>query len=107
MPEGAGQRQACRVKEVLVEEAGGACHLCGYDRNVGALHFHHVDPDAKAFGPAQHGEARSIARSRAEAAKCVLLCANCHAEVEAGIAQLPFGPAQPGLTQVARLADAG
>jgi transposase-like protein len=84
-----------RVKEILVAEAGGACHLCGYRRYIGALHFHHVDPDGKEFGLAQRGAARSIARSRAEAAKCVLLCANCHAEVEAGIAELPCGPALP------------
>jgi hypothetical protein len=27
---------------------------------------------------------------RAEASKCVLLCSNCHAEVEAGIAAVPL-----------------
>ena len=32
---------------------------------------------------ASGGLARSLDRARAEAAKCVLLCANCHAEVEA------------------------
>jgi hypothetical protein len=32
--------------------------------------------------------ARSIARARDEAGKCVLLCANCHAEVEAGLVRL-------------------
>jgi hypothetical protein len=29
---------------------------------------------------------------REEAAKCVLLCANCHAEVEGGAASLPERP---------------
>ena len=38
--------------------------------------------------------ARSLARCRQEAAKCVLLCANCHAEVEAGVAELPYVPAR-------------
>jgi hypothetical protein len=28
----------------------------------------------------------ALEAARAEAAKCVLLCANCHAEVEAGVA---------------------
>jgi hypothetical protein len=27
---------------------------------------------------------------RAEARKCVLLCANCHAEVESGLIDLPL-----------------
>jgi len=44
--------------------------------------------DAEA-GLAKRGFTRSIEKMRAEAAKCVLLCSNCHAEVEAGIATLP------------------
>ena len=34
------------------------------------------------------GVARSLERGRGEARKCVLLCANCHAEVEGGIATI-------------------
>jgi Homeodomain-like domain len=79
-----------RVKEILVAEAGGACRLCGYDSSVAALHFHHIDPEQKSFGLALRGVARSLERCRAEARKCVLLCANCHAEVEAGLARLPL-----------------
>jgi hypothetical protein len=78
-----------RVKAILVAEAGGRCALCGYDRCVGALAFHHLDPLTKRFGLAEGGLARSLAESRAEVAKCVLLCANCHAEVEAGLTPLP------------------
>ena len=95
-----------RVKEILVAEAGGACHLCGYDGYAGALHFHHLDPAVKAFGLAQYGAARSLDRSRAEAAKCILLCANCHAEVEAGIAELPCVAALPRFG-VVQSVDAG
>jgi transposase len=79
-----------RVKEQLVVEAGGACAICGYSRSVAALHFHHIDPETKAFGIAGAGATRSIARSRAEALKCILLCSNCHAEVERGITPLPL-----------------
>jgi transposase len=77
-----------KAKRTLVDEAGGVCALCGYDRCVRALEFHHVDPSEKSFGISVTGGARSIAVLRAEAAKCVLLCANCHAEVEAGFAEL-------------------
>jgi hypothetical protein len=73
------------IKAVLVEEAGGECLLCGYSTCLRALSFHHLDPTTKAFGIALHGSARSLERARAEARKCVLLCANCHAEVEAGV----------------------
>lgn len=74
-----------RVKEELVAEAGGCCVLCGYDRCVAALHFHHLDPATKRFAVGGQGLTRSRATLRAEAAKCALLCSNCHAEVEAGL----------------------
>jgi hypothetical protein len=74
---------------VLVEEAGGACVLCGYDRSLAGLHFHHVDRTQKAFALSHQGVTRSLVAARAEAEKCVLLCSNCHAEVEVGAAQLP------------------
>lgn len=82
-------RRRRKVKQLLIAEAGGACVLCGYDRFQGALQFHHRDPETKVFGIAYEGSARSIERAREEAAKCVLLCANCHAEVEWGDATLP------------------
>jgi hypothetical protein len=57
---------------------------------AGILEFHHVDPGEKAFGLALRGATRSLQALRDEATKCVLLCANCHAEVEAGVAALPL-----------------
>jgi transposase len=82
-------RRRREIKRLLVEEAGGACVLCGYDRNVSGLHFHHLDPGSKAFALAHEGVTRSLTAARAEAAKCALLCSNCHAEVEAGATALP------------------
>ena len=72
-----------RVKRTLVEEAGGRCVLCGYVGPAAAMHFHHRDPEAKAFNLSAQGVARSLSAARAEAAKCLLVCANCHAELEA------------------------
>jgi hypothetical protein len=82
-------RRRRRVKEILIAEAGGACRLCGYDRFAGALQFHHIDPTHKRFSLSQSGVARSLASAREEAAKCILVCSNCHAEVEAGVLALP------------------
>jgi DNA-binding CsgD family transcriptional regulator len=78
-----------RVKRRLAEVAGGACAICGYDRYQGALQFHHLDPEQKSFGISRGGVTRNAAEAEAEASKCVLLCANCHAEVEAGLASVP------------------
>jgi hypothetical protein len=78
-----------RRKEQLVREAGGRCQICGYDRYVGALQFHHVDRTTKRFGMSHRGIPRGLDVAREEARRCVLLCGNCHAEVEAGIHELP------------------
>lgn len=77
-----------RMKVRLVQEAGGCCRLCGYDRCAAALTFHHLDPAQKRFALGSRGLARSLERVRRETDKCVLLCANCHAEVEAGFSTI-------------------
>ena len=71
-----------------MREAGGSCSLCGYDRYAGALQFHHLDPEVKSFSLSERGISRSLAKARLEVAKCILVCANCHAELEAGVAQM-------------------
>jgi transposase-like protein len=78
-----------RMKQILVDEAGGECVACGYRACIGVLQFHHVDPAAKRFHLGREGVTRSIEAARAEAQKCVLLCANCHVEVELGFRELP------------------
>jgi hypothetical protein len=82
-------RRRRKMKETLIAEAGGRCAICGYNRHPAALQFHHLDPTLKEFGVSNRGVTRAIAIARLEAQKCVLLCATCHAEVEAGIASLP------------------
>jgi hypothetical protein len=82
-----------KVKATLVEEAGGRCALCGYDRCQAALQFHHRDPAEKAFAISHQGLTRSLARVREEVRKCILVCANCHAELEGGYRDLEGAPA--------------
>jgi transposase-like protein len=86
-----------RVKRILVAEAGGCCRRCGYDRCIAALQFHHLDPSTKSFTLSSRGVTRGIERAREEARKCILLCANCHAEVEAGF-EAPRGGFEPPRT---------
>jgi transposase len=88
-------RRRRRVKQLLVAEAGGACQACGYAGNARALHFHHVDPTTKRFEINARGAAMAIAVLREEARKCVLLCANCHAEAEEGKLSLPSAVVPP------------
>ena len=66
-------------KQLLVEYKGGCCERCGYNKCIAALEFHHIDPSTKEFGLT--GNTYGIDRQKAEADKCMLLCANCHREM--------------------------
>lgn len=81
-------RRHQKIKEILVNESGGACAVCGYDRSVINLHFHHVDPAKKSFRVSM-ASGRALAKYREEVKKCVLVCANCHGEIEGGLIESP------------------
>jgi predicted HNH restriction endonuclease len=62
-----------------VEYMGGKCKECGYNKYLGALEFHHLDPSTK---EANWNKIRlwEWSKIKNELDKCVLLCANCHRE---------------------------
>lgn len=72
------------MKNKIVMYKGGKCEKCGYDKCIGALQFHHTNPENKKFEIS-----RKINSSHSfnyeelckEADKCQLLCANCHSEI--------------------------
>jgi len=61
-------------------ERGCEAEGCGYKRCAAALHFHHRDPKEKSFTIARISRSANIDRLKAEIAKCIVLCGNCHAE---------------------------
>lgn len=69
-------------KRYCVNYMGGRCTLCGYNRCLRALHFHHINPHEKDFDVSQMAYWDEIEE---ELEKCVLLCANCHMEVHEGM----------------------
>ena len=77
-----------RKKEKLVEMFGGKCVVCGYKKYAGALDFHHVDSKSKIFALSVKGLSYSWESILREAKKCVLVCKNCHTEIEAKIITL-------------------
>jgi len=74
-------------KSRMVKSFGGSCGICGYSNCKKALEFHHLDPNGKDFSPTSH--IRSWQKTVVELRKCVMLCANCHREVHAGIVDIP------------------
>lgn len=69
-----------RLKEKLVEYKGGKCEICGYNKCINALEFHHLDPSEKDFGIV-NGNAIAFEKVKKEVDKCILVCANCHREI--------------------------
>ena len=59
---------------------GGKCCVCGYDRCIDALEFHHKNPSIKEFKLGS-GNTMSWKEYKSEALKCMLVCSNCHKEI--------------------------
>lgn len=76
-----------RRKIKSVEYKGGKCSICGYDKCMRALSFHHLDPNEKDFGISS-GNTRSWKKTKIELDKCVLVCSNCHAEIHEGLIKI-------------------
>jgi len=74
-----------KLKEMAVEYKGGKCLLCGYNKCIGALEFHHKDPEEKDFGFSHAGTTKSWERLKVELDKCICVCANCHREIHEGL----------------------
>ena len=68
-----------KKKQQCIDYLGGKCSVCGYNKCPGALHMHHIDPDQKDFAITEKA-AWGFERIKEELEKCILLCANCHAE---------------------------
>ena len=75
---------------VLKEEAkAGGCQICGYNRCPEALEFHHVDETTKDYNPSRLATQGSRDKFLDEIKKCVIVCANCHREIHAGVVESP------------------
>ena len=68
------------MKVQAIKLLGGKCSICGYDKCMDALEFHHEDPSIKEFKLGS-GNTMSWKAYKSEALKCILLCSNCHKEI--------------------------
>jgi hypothetical protein len=80
------EKQRAR-KAQCVNYKGGMCFLCGYNRYIGSLDFHHLNPSTKDF---EISRLRSFCfdKIKAELDKCILVCRTCHGEIHGGIHDL-------------------
>jgi predicted nucleic acid-binding Zn ribbon protein len=77
----AQKKRGLARKLLLVKALGGQCSVCGYDRNLAALVFHHSESGKDFKLDMRSLSNRTWDKVLAEAEKCVLLCRNCHAEL--------------------------
>lgn len=70
-------------KQEAVDYKGGKCEICGYNKCLGALVFHHKDPSQK---DPKWTVMKSwpLDKIKTELDKCQLLCCRCHAEIHWG-----------------------
>ena len=77
------QKQTER-KRKCVEYKGGKCIICGYNKYLGSLDFHHVDPAKKDYN-ISNLDTYSLEVLQRELDKCLLVCRNCHGEIHGGL----------------------
>ena len=83
------QKRRKKIRHMAVEYKDGLCQICGYNRCLEAMEFHHLNGSDKDFGISHKGYTRGWKKVKAELDKCMMLCANCHREIHAGLLQLP------------------
>ena len=68
-----------KYKLKMIEYKGNKCEKCGYNKNIAALEFHHLDPSTKKFTLSDTHH--TWEETKEELDKCILVCANCHREL--------------------------
>jgi hypothetical protein len=74
------RKQAVKQKLQMMKYKGNCCSICGYNKNITALEFHHIDPKTKSFELSYHS-AKNWEEIKTELDKCIIVCSNCHKEI--------------------------
>jgi len=75
------------IKYVQDYKSANPCIVCKEAEPI-CLDFHHVDPSEKTENVSSLLRKGSINAVKEEIAKCVMLCANCHRKLHAGVITL-------------------
>ncbi len=78
------KRSRLKRKQQMIDMMGKECQICGYKKTNSALEFHHINPENKDFN---FNMACNLPLEKIinELKKCILVCANCHREIHAGL----------------------
>ena len=78
------ERMDEKRREIAEWKRARGCTVCG-ESEPWVLDMHHLDADTKERNPAASATLSTFLR---EADKCVLVCANCHRKIHAGVLRL-------------------
>ena len=80
---------ALREKQKAVNYKGGKCQICGYDKCLAAMDFHHKNALGKnGYGTGALKQHWTFEKNKVEIDKCILVCVRCHRELHAGVIML-------------------
>ena len=74
------ERYKERKREIIML-VGGGCSLCGYNKNIACLDFHHSDPKLKEKEPRDIIRTSNLPLIMEKLKGCILVCRNCHGEI--------------------------
>lgn len=79
-----------QTKLAIVKSCGGKCACCDYDKHQHTFDWHHLNPKEKEYDISYilHRR-RSMDTFVTELKKCIMVCANCHREIHAGVRDCP------------------
>lgn len=69
-----------QTKKLCIEYLGHKCKICGYNKCLDAMEFHHRDPTKKSFNLSNKLYYK-LENLKKELDKCDLLCCRCHSEI--------------------------
>lgn len=82
-----GKRNAYAKAKAFIDSFRTKCAVCGETEKC-CLQFHHKDPNSK-DGNVNSLSTQSQKRIEEEINKCVVVCANCHCKIHAGVIKCP------------------
>ncbi len=84
-------------KKKIIDRFGAKCQICFYNKCQNSLNFHHIDPSTKCFDVSDATCRKNIPDEllEKELKKCILICANCHNEIHAGMTEIPENVKNP------------
>ena len=75
-----------KIKDwIRSEQKRIGCEICGYSKCSRVLGFHHTDPKTKNKNDGGRWKIRSWVMAERAFKECMVVCANCHGEIHAGL----------------------